>query len=366
MGHWVPAGRAPRVRSMVLVFRWVVLLLCAVPLGVGAQTCERAIGSDECVATDAGSEEKLSRTASCDVFGTVGGRPRTREDVLINGTARVELDNGQCSLAYALPGQRVWLHIPKCASTWMRTHLHVDEDRHRIVDTEVARDISRGARMNIGGGMLRYETSETFAIVRDPTARVLSAYSTIVERGGNSECWREALPFLNEADEEMRFLGFLRALRDVGTRALGACPHVGYGCLWHHALSQSLFVFRAVGLPPLRRRNIVRLERLSTELPRVLDTPEIARLPLSVYAQPENTNANAGSRLLRIPGVLAFIAEYYRQDYACFGYPPPDLGGVEPTLWGIEDELVPRAPSIDDLDVSVEEEGVERGAEPAR
>ena len=127
---------------MVLVFRWVVLLLCAVPLGVGAQTCERAIGSDECVATDAGSEEKLSRTASCDVFGTVGGRPRTREDVLINGTARVELDNGQCSLAYALPGQRVWLHIPKCASTWMRTHLHVDEDRHRRVRAEHGRRAS--------------------------------------------------------------------------------------------------------------------------------------------------------------------------------------------------------------------------------
>lgn len=279
--------------------------------------------------------ESTERTAlladdeSCNVFGmTSTGRLATREDITLNRTAQLEYTanhKSHCSLAYRLNANYTWLHVPKCGSSWIEK-TWPETVRNGLTSTETVSALADRAESR----------STSFAISRDPTERVVSAFHQVIEKTRKGSCWPKALPFINEPSIELKFLGMLRMMRDVGPRLdlLAACPPA---CAWHHTWSQSLFLFRATGLPPLRREHLIRLDRLSTELPAAVDAAR--HLPPDAYNATVNARStgerNETNPLLRLPGVLQFVAEYYKQDFACLGYDAPKLGGLHPTMWAI-------------------------------
>ena len=269
----------------------------------------------------------LADDVRCNIFGrTDTGRLATREDLILNRTAKLEFGDGKCGLAYRFDSNYTWVHVPKCGSSWLRATFHIPQKS--LTDTEKASSWSRRSK------------STSFAISRDPTQRLVSSFYTVMERASTSKCWRNALPFVNETHRDRQFLGMLGMMRDTGPRIddLAACPEVR-PCVWHHPWSQSLFLFRGTGLPPLRRDHVIGLDRLSTELPAALDSGTVRALQPRAYNAIFNARASAepdkAAQLLRLPGVLQFAAEYFKQDYACLGYKLPDLAGLRPTMWAI-------------------------------
>mmetsp|Transcript_53017 Transcript_53017/g.105196 ORF Transcript_53017/g.105196 Transcript_53017/m.105196 type:complete len:295 (-) Transcript_53017:65-949(-) len=271
----------------------------------------------------ASDNDFLYNRSTCDVFGHIDGRLATREDATLNASAHIEMGFG-CSLVYGV-AKHMWLLSPKCGSTWLRSNLHVAES-----------SMARGTEIKTA--LVSRGETPTFAIVRNPTDRLISAYKTVVERGSNSPCWRKALPWLRMTNEPARFLAYLRELRDVGPTGakLGACPP---SCVWHHPWSQSLFLFHASGLAPLRTSKIIRLEHLQGDLSKVLGSATARTIKMSAYKTLVNSHSEESKRdktdLMLVPGVTQFVAEYYKQDYICLGYPQPDLGGAHPTMWAI-------------------------------
>ena len=236
---------------------------------------------------------------------------RTVEDAVANRSApsgrRLRQPFGTCDMPYGrlAQGDNFYLEVPKTGSTTMKA---------RFKDGASATD-------DLPPGFPRSVT-KSFVFVREPLARMLSGYGTLVKRL-KSKLLRKAWPaFMFETNEALRFKGFVDMLTSHTDEALASKVN-NVDCVWQHVMSQMWFFNNY----PAEITFVARMEQLEAELAAI-------SLHLNVsFGSKGNSNVNEGDldgidvqHLSRkVPHAVAKLLAHLSQDYECLQYPVPSI-----------------------------------------
>jgi len=236
---------------------------------------------------------------------------RTVEDAVANRSApsgrRLRQPFGTCDMPYGrlAQGGNFYLEVPKTGSTTMKA---------RFKDGASATD-------DLPPGFPRNET-KSFVFVREPLARMLSGYGTLVKRL-RSRLHRRSWPaFMFETSEALRFKGFVDMLTSHTDEVLASEAN-NVDCVWQHVMSQMWFFNNY----PAEITFVARMEQLEAELAAI-------SLHLNVsFGTKGNSNVNEGDldgvdvqHLSRtVPHAVAKLLAHLSQDYECLQYPVPSI-----------------------------------------
>merc|ERR1712166_95328 len=202
---------------------------------------------------------------------------RTVEDTVANRSApsyrRLRQPFGTCDMPYGrlAQGDNFYLEVPKTGSTTMKA---------RFKDGASATD-------DLPPGFPRSVT-KSFVFVREPLARMLSGYGTLVKRL-KSKLLRKAWPaFMFETNEALRFKGFVDMLTSHTDEALASKVN-NVDCVWQHVMSQMWFFNNY----PAEITFVARM-----------DVQHLSR---------------------KVPHAVAKLLAHLSQDYECLQYPVPSI-----------------------------------------
>ena len=236
---------------------------------------------------------------------------RTVEDTVANRSApsyrRLRQPFGTCDMPYGrlAQGGNFYLEVPKTGSTTMKA---------RFKDGASATD-------DLPPGFPRSVT-KSFVFVREPLARMLSGYGTLVKRLKSRLLRRSWPAFMFETNEALRFKGFVDMLTSHTDEVLASEAN-NVDCVWQHVMSQMWFFNNY----PAQITFVARMEQLEAELAAI-------SLHLNVsFGTKGNSNVNEGGldvvdvqHLSRtVPHAVAKLLAHLSQDYECLQYPVPSI-----------------------------------------
>ena len=220
---------------------------------------------------------------------------RSVEDVVANRTRATEPPKFLSRYGAALPDGSRWVEIPKTGSWGFKAGLG------RWLEREYPYAVRRVARCE----------NKSFAFVREPLQRLVSAFGTVSHRSR-----------LLEAGDASSFGRFVDLLLAHGDRA-----HVELDREWFHALSQVYFI----KLFPREIDFVVHLERVDEEwaalAARVALPPANAVRYNAVegFADRADRDKAVSASLESDPALPAKLWRWLAHDYACLGYPVPPV-----------------------------------------
>ena len=220
---------------------------------------------------------------------------RSVEDVVANRTRAAEPPKFLSRYGAALPDGSRWVEIPKTGSWGFKAGLG------RWLEREYPYAVRRVARCE----------NKSFAFVREPLQRLVSAFGTVSHRSR-----------LLEAGDASSFGRFVDLLLAHGDRA-----HVELDREWFHALSQVYFI----KLFPREIDFVVHLERVDEEwaalAARVALPPANAVRYNAVegFADRADRDRAVRASLEEDPALPAKLWRWLAHDYACLGYPVPPV-----------------------------------------
>jgi len=236
---------------------------------------------------------------------------RTVEDAVANRSGpfgrRLRQPFGTCDMPYGrlAQGDNFYLEVPKTGSTTMKA---------RFKDGASATD-------DLPPGFPRSVT-KSFVFVREPLARMLSGYGTLVKRLKRRLLRRSWPAFMFETNEALRFKGFVDMLTSHTDEVLASKAN-NVDCVWQHVMSQMWFFNNY----PAQITFVARMEQLEAELAAI-------SLHLNVsFGTKGNSNVNEGGldvvdvqHLSRtVPHAVAKLLAHLSQDYECLQYPVPSI-----------------------------------------
>jgi hypothetical protein len=236
---------------------------------------------------------------------------RTVEDAVANRSApsgrRLREPFGTCDMPYGrlAQGGNFYLEVPKTGSTTMKA---------RFKDGASATD-------DLPPGFPTNET-KSFVLVREPLARMLSGYGTLVKRLKSRLVRRNWPAFMFETNETLRFKGFVDMLTSHKDEVLASKAN-NVDCVWQHVMSQMWFLNNY----PAEITFVARMEQLEPELAAISSHLNVS------FGTKGNSNVNEGEldgldvqHLSRtVPHAVAKLLAHLSQDYQCLQYPVPSI-----------------------------------------
>lgn len=193
-----------------------------------------------------------------------------------------------------------WVEVPKAGSTTISNLLGAPLEKNR----GLPESFPEGVR--------------AFVFVREPLSRTMSGYSEMLRRLGRTVPWGNG----NKVEQFERFVDYFV---DVGNEK-------GYNltrlCVWGHVVRQTFFM----QLFPGEIDFVGRVENIDADLAEAgqrygFHVPEA--VPQKNHALKGHRSDDERSRLLRCaPGATAKLIKFLEPDYACLGYPMPELPAV--------------------------------------
>jgi len=230
----------------------------------------------------------------------------------------------------------LYIEIPKCASTTMKTMLYLEPD----------------PKFGQGGWHSSYDkvppsfpvSQLSFVVVREPLARFVSGYQTVRSRLllKHGYFHDESSTSITLTSEVNRFVSFTKRILTHGAHAQhvhdfeesGLVTVPGSGCIWYHTLSQMWFI----EMYPLPINFILHLETLEADLKllkkllpiKMQSTSSLPKMNSKggYKAPPGELDLNTLKK--KAPATMLLILHYLRQDYACLNYSlPEDLEAIK-------------------------------------